>query len=999
MVPQLSVPLFDDGSKVVSKYAGARFHVARRKIRRGLRRLLELEQLENRCLLQAPVGQWTPIGPAPQHDLNSKLEPGAQDMTGRISALAVATINGNQQALFVGAAGGGLWRSTDFANGRPTWTPLTDNIGIQDPSTGLGAGAIDVGSIAVVYTKSLANPIIYVGTGEPNAPEGGTFAFGTVRYGAGILISTDGGNSWSLSPGPINPGGSGLPAFFRHSISKIIADPRNPAVLYASVVSDGTDATTKDKDDFGNATGRPNLTQDNGIYKTTNYGATWTRITFGRLSTPRVPNFNIGAGAIVTDLEYTLEPVTNRLTLYAGVENSSTTANDVGGIWWSNDEGAHWSQFGALAHYGVGPPGGLNAPTGANVGRIALASDHKNAVYAAVANRTGVTGVRLSDVLQSSDNGVSWTSIMPNTWNNRQNPQMDYDLALYLAQPAPYLFLAGSKQLLRHDTRALNNAWTSLASPRLPKAPHVDYHAIATTGGVTPVFVGTDGGIWRYTSSDGWTDLNTPPLNTPSLQTTQFFSITQSPQSFKTLLGGAMDNGTGQTANADAGALSTWNTVDGGDIWFVRYDPDNAAVAYESSNTGIFRSNDGGATWPNNITPPAAIDPIGVLIRDYHAIAIRPDVTNQLLVGSSSGRVLRTRDQGAHWDVAGNFPDIKVMALAYGRDAGGNMNVGYAGLINGDLWETNHINDDNPQWTTGPINGGWGQRKITSVVTDPQQAGVAYLTIGDFIDGTDPGGGPIDVNNKGQVWRTADFGQTWKSISGDHSFADSLPNVPVRSIVIDPTPTAPVEAGFGATGLFVGTDVGVYRGTWNGFRWSWQRYGANFPYVQVDDLQARFYPGTGAILVAGTHGRGAWTINLSDQQPDALPENVAGNPNLGYFYDPCGTAGPYTISINWGDGSPIDTVTGRTAALPGGIISVTGSHPYPRPGPFQPTATVTDPMCGPITLLKRLFVADGALTPQAQSITGSSFTQLNNVTVATFTDADTGAAVPTSAAL
>ena len=100
-----------------------------------------MEQLEERCLIFAPV-LWTPIGPAPQND------PGPQPVTGRISALALATING-QQTLFLGAAGGGIWKSTDFNIGNPTWTPLTDQIGVSDPKTGLGAGAIDVGSIAV----------------------------------------------------------------------------------------------------------------------------------------------------------------------------------------------------------------------------------------------------------------------------------------------------------------------------------------------------------------------------------------------------------------------------------------------------------------------------------------------------------------------------------------------------------------------------------------------------------------------------------------------------------------------------------------------------------------------------------------------------------------------------------------------------------------------------------------------------------------------------------
>src|SRR5262249_5360303 len=92
-----------------------------------------------------------PIGPMPQHDPNNVSNTTGQDVTGRVSALALATIAGNQNALFLGAAGGGIWRSTDFAfAATPSWTRLTDYIGIQDPSTGLGAGTIDVGSILVV---------------------------------------------------------------------------------------------------------------------------------------------------------------------------------------------------------------------------------------------------------------------------------------------------------------------------------------------------------------------------------------------------------------------------------------------------------------------------------------------------------------------------------------------------------------------------------------------------------------------------------------------------------------------------------------------------------------------------------------------------------------------------------------------------------------------------------------------------------------------------------
>ena len=73
---------------------------------------------------------WTAIGPAPQHDPNAIARTIAkEDVTGRITALALATVNGATKALFVGAAGGGIWRSTDYTNVNRSWSPTWDNLG------------------------------------------------------------------------------------------------------------------------------------------------------------------------------------------------------------------------------------------------------------------------------------------------------------------------------------------------------------------------------------------------------------------------------------------------------------------------------------------------------------------------------------------------------------------------------------------------------------------------------------------------------------------------------------------------------------------------------------------------------------------------------------------------------------------------------------------------------------------------------------------------------
>jgi hypothetical protein len=215
--------------------------------------------------------------------------------------------------LFLGAAGGGIWTSTTFTGATPSYTPKTDNFSITDLSTGLGAGAIDVGSIAV--DPNSATGTIYVGTGEAN------YSLDS-RYGTGILKSTDGGDTFQL----IATGTSAKPeAFFRHAISKIIVDPNDSDNIYASVVPvivNGGDAA------------------DNGIYQSDDGGATWTQIAGGGTG-------KIGDKITVTDMDYTWNSTTGTLTLYAGVENGSSNE---GGIWKSTDDGSTWTRCICLAH-------------------------------------------------------------------------------------------------------------------------------------------------------------------------------------------------------------------------------------------------------------------------------------------------------------------------------------------------------------------------------------------------------------------------------------------------------------------------------------------------------------------------------------------------------------------------------------------------------------------------------------------------------------------------
>jgi parallel beta-helix repeat protein len=106
--------------------------------------------------------------------------------------------------------------------------------------------------------------------------------------------------------------------------------------------------------------------------------------------------------------------------------------------------------------------------------------------------------------------------------------------------------------------------------------------------------------------------------------------------------------------------------------------------------------------------------------------------------------------------------------------------------------------------------------------------------------------------------------------------------------------------------------------------------------------------------------------------------------------DPSGFAGQYTASINWGDGA----TTAGAVASNGPGFDVTGSHSYPKAGNYTLYIVVQDTISGAVAPLgSTVVVADPPLSAQGRvfAVTGgagSGSKNLNNVTVATFSDPD-----------
>ena len=137
-------------------------------------------------------------------------------------------IPGDALTYYVGSASGGVWKTTD---GGTTWASLFDAQPVQS-----------IGSLAV--SRSDPN-IVWAGTGEAHIRS-------HISIGQGIYKSTDAGRTWKLMG--LEPTGR---------IARVVIHPQDPNIVLACAL--------------GTAYGPQ---PDRGVFRTTDGGATWTKVLF-----------------------------------------------------------------------------------------------------------------------------------------------------------------------------------------------------------------------------------------------------------------------------------------------------------------------------------------------------------------------------------------------------------------------------------------------------------------------------------------------------------------------------------------------------------------------------------------------------------------------------------------------------------------------------------------------------------------------------------------------
>jgi photosystem II stability/assembly factor-like uncharacterized protein len=261
--------------------------------------------------------------------------------SGRVIGFAVDPKN--PAKYFVGVASGGVWRTV---NAGTTWTPVFDN-----------EGSYSIGAIVLDPKNPL---VVWVGTGENNSQR-------SVSYGNGLYKSEDGGRTWRnvglktsehigriaidpkdsnivyvASQGPLwGPGGerglfkttdggktwkSILNISENTGVTDVVIDSNDPNTIYCA-------SYQRRRHFWTLINGGP----ESAIYKSTDAGATWTKLRAG------LPTVELGRIGLA------ISPVDSNV-IYATVE----AADRKGGIFRSSDRGGSWerrNEFDTTAMY------------------------------------------------------------------------------------------------------------------------------------------------------------------------------------------------------------------------------------------------------------------------------------------------------------------------------------------------------------------------------------------------------------------------------------------------------------------------------------------------------------------------------------------------------------------------------------------------------------------------------------------------------------------------
>ncbi len=668
---------------------------------------------------QTPV--WTFIGPQP---INTPYTDPV--VAGRVAAIAIDPTN--TKIVYLGAAQGGVWKTT---NGGTTWTELTDT-----------QSSLAVGSIAIDPANHLN---IYVGTGEENFS-------GDSYYGAGILKSTNGGASWTQICGPFC-GPVGQDGYYGGGarIGGLAIHPTNSSVLLAAVQLLYKDGIYRSAD--GGATwtqvlgGNPGTAVvfdpsngniafaalgdsfsggTEGVYKSTDGGLTWSAV--NGTGTTALPLQN--AGRIVLAMA-----PSNPNAIYAGVDNLSTSG--LLGFFRTTDGGNSWTPLTSTPDYCT--------PQCWYDHVIAVQPTNSNVVYAG--------GAFSTTLVRSLDGGTTWATLQ----SAEQGGLIHADVhALTFTPDGTQLFVGSDGGAYSTLQPAANDpaftAWNNTLGitqfyPGL--AIHPTNPAIALGGT-------QDNGTLLYSGSPTWNQVTCGDGGYTAIDPVTPSTMYATCQDINILKSTA--SGAPGTWSASVAGISTSDRSQF--IPPLVIDPSMPERLYFGTYR-VYQTANEASSW-------TAISPNLTNGGNLTTMAVAPTDSNTVYTGSSDSQVFVTSNAGAGasaaWrNITTGLPPRFITQVAVDPKSAETAYVTFSGFTGfGDtLGHVFKITSGSTEWAD--ISGDLPNTPVNSIVIDPDLPGYLFA-------GTDVG-----------VFYTTNGGGSWNSL------VSGLPRVAVLGLTLNNT--------------------------------------------------------------------------------------------------------------------------------------------------------------------------------------------------------------------
>jgi photosystem II stability/assembly factor-like uncharacterized protein len=755
---------------------------------------------------------------------------GPAQYSGRISDIAVP--KGQKHTIYCAAASGGLWKTI---NSGTTWKPIFDEHG--------------TGSMGAIAISDSDPNIIWVGTGEAIAESHST-------WGDGVYKSTDRGKTWAHM---------GLKD--SNQIGRIVIDPQDSNMVYIASVghlwssnaerglfktTDGGKTWTKslfisdkvgvvdiamDPSDrktlYAAAYGRirsrysaseateVKILEGGGIFKTTDAGATWTRLTEG------LPPSRVGKIGLAVAL-------TNPNKIYAILERKPFEVNLV------EKEVENLKKL--LGTDKKSDPALMKKiqqlfrdSIPASEKAAAIVPGLSSVEQTKLRNLLGLGELDLgSGVFRSADKGKTWNRM--NKMAANRSPSYYSEIYVHPKEedtvyvPLERMWISKDGGNNFEQTNWAYSSWMT------SNYIHGDFHAFwVNPEDSNHLIIGTDGGLYSsYDCGENW-EAHPMPIG-------QFYAVAVDMRKPYYIYGGLQDNGgwAGPSATRHMSGITDndWFKYETADGAYVQVDTkDNLTIYTEIQNGGIKRIDLRTGSYtpiqprPKKGEPPLRFNFITPFLLSAHD-------SNTLYIGSQ--KVLKSIDKGNSW-----------IPLSPDLTRGGKATIttiAESPLVPGLLFigtEDGNVEisrDDGNTWINmadrfpGLTNDEKVQQNIfvSRIEASHFDPGKAYISFD----------GHQDDDFRVYLFRTTDYGKTWVSIKGN--LPDGFPVKVIREDIKNPNL------------LFVGTSIGVQVSTDGGEHWVPLKNG--LPPVPVADML--IHP-RDADLVIGTHGRGIYAMNIS----------------------------------------------------------------------------------------------------------------------------------------